>query len=124
MINPDQIHADLAHLAQIAPGLFRRTDVESISVWLEWPVSDAFDKKLAVAFKEELGDGADARLGRHARRVCARRASVQNCRAGPLACTASERRGQRFPYRLRSASPIAAAVRSKSCSVWASDMKP
>src|SRR5439155_20225688 len=84
MINPDQIHADLAHLAQIAPGLFRRTDVESIGVWLEWPVSDAFDKKLAIAFKEELGDGADARLGRHARRVCARRASVQNCRAGPL----------------------------------------
>ena len=60
VINADDVDSDLAHLsADRAAGLFGRAEIMSVRIRPERPVGHAFDKKLAIAFEEEFGDGAD-----------------------------------------------------------------
>ena len=67
MINAHDVDPEFPHLGEIAAGLLGRPKIMSVGIRFERPVGDALDKKLAIAFEEEFGDGADRdpRKGTH-----------------------------------------------------------
>ena len=60
MINARDVDPEFPHLEQIAAGLLDRAQVMSVGIRSERTVGHAFDKELALAFEEELGNGTDA----------------------------------------------------------------
>lgn len=60
VINPDEIDPEFAHLGEVAPDLLRGAEVIAVRVGFEWTVGHTLDEKLALAFKEKLGEGSDA----------------------------------------------------------------
>ena len=56
MINARDVDPQFAHLGEIAAGLLLRAEVIAVGIRFERPVGSAFDKKLALALEEELGE--------------------------------------------------------------------
>src|SRR6059058_3924860 len=65
MVNPHEVQTYLAHQRKIDIDLIGPPKITSVRVRLEWSVSDAFDKKLPVAFEKEFRDRANSRVCAH-----------------------------------------------------------
>ena len=65
MIDPQQIDSKFTHQLEVALELRWRPKIMPFGIRPEWPVGHAFDKKLPISFKEEFGNGADARWCTH-----------------------------------------------------------
>src|SRR6266568_3056231 len=65
MINSHNVETDLMHEGKIGIDLLGSSKIISFRVRLEGTVSNAFDKKLFVAFEEEFCDCANSRVCAH-----------------------------------------------------------